>query len=137
MNKIFSFEPVFFKKLLLTLTISLLPIIVFIFYEVGSQSYMITYAAISILILFMLIFIFYLGRYDLSTLSINNESIAFEYFNKSFFKKKSFNANQADINVTMTDDILYIHYNNEMVALIRKNAAGKTEWEDIRTYFQA
>ncbi len=98
---------------------------------------MITYAAISILILFMLIFIFYLGRYDLSTLSINNESIAFEYFNKSFFKKKSFNANQADINVTMTDDILYIHYNNEMVALIRKNAAGKTEWEDIRTYFQA
>jgi hypothetical protein len=87
---------------------------------------------LSMIIIFIgILILFYVNRFEPELLSIDDETIHIDYFNKSLFKRKRTTILLNKITVSSEDAIIKIFNDKTLEAVIRKNAVEVEKWEII------
>jgi cell division protein FtsW (lipid II flippase) len=128
-----KFKAIFLKKAFLLLVVVgvIISLLIFIFLDVDFiYKYM-----LSMLIIFSGIFvIFFLNRNEPERIKIKEDRIQFAFFNKVFFKRTPVSYSIKEINLESHDnDIMRLFKNEELFAVIRKEAIKTEDWESLKT----
>lgn len=128
-----KFKAIFLKKAFLLLVVVgvIISLLIFIFLDV----YFIYKYMLSMLIIFSGIFvIFFLNRNEPERIKIKEDRIQFAFFNKVFFKRTPVSYSIKEINLESHDnDIMRLFKNEELFAVIRKEAIKTEDWESLKT----
>lgn len=85
----------------------------------------------------MLIYVFYLNRFELLILGVEQEQVLLSFVNNSIFRRKDIKTTKEDITVEQKDDRLLFSIDNELRAVLRKAAVDASDWDKVLQTFTA
>ncbi len=83
----------------------------------------------------MLVYVFYLNRFELVFLGIENDQVHLSFVNNSIFKRKDIKATINEISVEQNDSKLLIFQDKKLQAILRKEAVDSSDWNRVIQIF--
>lgn len=97
----------------------------------GKWDYLSIYTLSIAILAPMLIYVFYLNRFELITIGIEDENVHLSFVNNSIYKRKDIKTTKNNITVEQKEDKLLFYINNELQAVLRKSAIEADNWNNV------
>ncbi len=127
-------KPLILNKLLISLAIVLVVAIVITILLFPQVQEFILPSSITLSSLSVL-FIFYLNKNELYTITISGDSLHLDFLNKSFFKRVPLQLKRHDVTLVPQKSFSEIHLNDTVIAKIRESSMKPEEWQMVKNYF--
>lgn len=129
-------KAVLLSKLLIRMVIIMGIIILALFLSLpGKWDYISIYTISVFLLTPVVIYVFYLNRFELLVIGVENEKVHFNFVNNSIYKRKDIKTTMDNITVEHKDDKLLFNIKNEKPAILRKTAVEASDWDRVVQLF--
>ena len=136
MKEIVKSKPVWLSKIFsITLSVGLIfSILCFLLLEL---DYQIIFFICSVVVFLLILYSFYLNRYDIDSITIEDSTVTFYFINKFLYEKKPLKYNLSELQVEEDDKNVIMRFfkNSTLVAVVRKGAIGEEKWELLKKLF--
>ncbi|TWF32862.1 hypothetical protein FHW36_113117 [Chitinophaga polysaccharea] len=99
----------------------------------GVKGYL--YFMSMVLLFCSIIYIFYLNRFELLMLGVEQNELHLSFINNSFFKRHEIKVDQAQVRVKQDGDKLTFFIDGQQQAIIRKSAISEIDWNKLLDQF--
>jgi hypothetical protein len=82
-----------------------------------------------------LLIVFFLNKYEIEKINLQDEIIELTYFNKIFFKKKPYSCKKQDVKTKMHKNIIVLYKANHIIGRIHNNSVCNEDWIKLKSYF--
>lgn len=101
----------------------------------GKWDYISIYILSMAILTPMVVYVFYLNRFELVVVGVENNIVHLSFVNNSIYKRKDIKIAKDNIVVEQKGDKLLFTINGELRAVLRKEAVEGTDWERaVRTF---
>lgn len=101
----------------------------------GKWDYISIYTLSVVILAPMLIYVFYLNRFELIFIGVENENVHLSFVNNSIYKRKDIKTPKDNITVEQKGDDLLFSINNKVQAILRKAAVDASDWDRVLQTF--
>ena len=127
-------KPLILNKLLISLAFVLVIAIVITILLFPQAQELIFPSSITLSSLSVL-FILYLNKNELYTITISGDSLHLDFLNKSIFKRVPLQLKRHDVTLVPKESFSEIHLKNTMIAKVRESSMKPEEWQIVKNYF--
>lgn len=102
---------------------------------IGDWDYLSIYTLTIAILSPMFFLIFYLNRFELLVIGIEDQNVYMSFINNSIFKRKDIKILKENLDVKQEGDKILFSINNELQAILRKDAVTKSDWDRVFQVF--
>ncbi|WP_343703048.1 hypothetical protein [Chitinophaga sp.] len=118
---------------LMMIGIGLLAVVLFFIFPM-IKGYL--YFFSMVLMFTSLIYIFYLNRFELLVIGIEDDELHLSFVNNSLFKRKDIKVKKEQVKVQRKDEKLIFLIDGQQQAIVRKKALDVSDWEKLLKVFE-
>lgn len=136
MKEIVKFKPVWLSKIF-SITLSIGLVFSILCFLLIKLDYQIIFFMCSVVVFLLILFSFYLNRYDLDSIVIEENIVTFYFINKLLYEKQPLKYNLSEIQIKEDKRKIMLNFirNSTLIAVVRKGAIENKKMEILEKVF--